>query len=60
MGSPLVGFGLKPKNNFNDLLHDPDVGEPWHGEGKDRQKDRKLIPTTKICTEVTDPVQYLT
>ena len=28
MGSPLVGFGLKPKNNFNDLLHDPDVGGP--------------------------------
>ena len=25
-----------------------------------RQKDRKLIPTTKICPEVTDPVQYLT
>ena len=25
--SPLVGFGLKPKNNFNDLLHDLDVGK---------------------------------
>ena len=60
MGSPLVGFGLKPKNNFYDLLHNPDVGGPWYGEGKGRQKDRKLIPATKIYPEVNDPVQYLT
>ena len=24
--------------------------------GKGRQKDRKLIPATKICPEVTDPM----
>ena len=29
----MVGFGLRPKNNFNDLLHDPDVVGPWY-EGK--------------------------
>ena len=33
MGSLLVGFGLKSNNNFNDLLHDPDVVGPWYREG---------------------------
>ena len=28
---PNSGFYLKPKNNFTELLHDPDVVEPWYG-----------------------------
>ena len=44
---PLMGFGHEPKNNLNDLLHDSDVVGPWSGEGKDRQKDRKLIPAIR-------------
>ena len=32
--APDFGFSLKPKNNFADLLHDPDVVGPWYGGGK--------------------------
>ena len=31
---PDLGFYLKPKNNFTDLLHYPDVVGPWYGGGK--------------------------
>ena len=47
MGSPLVGFGLKPKNNFNDLLHNPDVGS-WFERGK-RQTKKFVLKWLILC-----------
>ena len=29
----MQGFYLKPKNNFTELLHDPDVGGSWYEGG---------------------------
>ena len=50
MGSLLVGFGLKSNNNFNDLLHDPDVGGPWHGGGKGQKKRQEINSCPKnLC-----------
>ena len=60
MGSPLVGFGLKPKDNFNvfftTLLL---LGRGMGRERADKKTGNGFLPQ-KPTLDMADPVQYLT
>ena len=61
MGSPLVGFGLKPKNNFNVFFTTLMlVGRGIGRERVDQIKTGNWFLPQKSTLEMPDPVQYLT
>ena len=60
MGGPLVGFGVKPKNNFNVFFMTLMLLGLGMGRERAEKKTKNQFLPQKSTPEMADPVQYLT